>query len=55
MNKGGNDDSAMKGNSVIGEQNRHTTFRHMIDIADGFSDDPTFSMVRRHGGKAFAV
>jgi hypothetical protein len=55
INKGCNKNLAIDINSVIGEQNRRIPFRNMIYIADGLSDVPAFSVIRSHGGKAFAV
>ncbi|MDR0418368.1 MAG: haloacid dehalogenase-like hydrolase [Puniceicoccales bacterium] len=55
INKGCNKDLAIDINSVIGEKNRRIPFQNMIYIADGLSDVPAFSVIRSHGGKAFAV
>ena len=55
INKGCNKNLAIDINSVIGEQSRRIPFQNMIYVADGLSDIPAFSVIRSHGGKAFAV
>ncbi|HNX04496.1 MAG TPA: haloacid dehalogenase-like hydrolase [Opitutales bacterium] len=42
-------------NAKIDEKNRRVPIRNMIYIADGPSDVPVFSVVRGHGGLAYAV
>lgn len=42
-------------NSKVEESNRRVPFSNMIYIADGPSDVPVFSVIRRFGGKTFAI
>jgi len=42
-------------NQSMPEEHRRIPFKHMIYIADGPSDIPSFSVVKKGGGKAFAV
>ena len=42
-------------NSKIPEENRRVHFENMIYIADGPSDIPAFSVVRKNGGATFAI
>ncbi len=42
-------------NQSIAEEKRRVPFENMIYIADGPSDVPAFSVVKRNGGKTFAV
>ncbi|MBQ1546006.1 MAG: haloacid dehalogenase-like hydrolase [Clostridia bacterium] len=42
-------------NTKIGEELRRIPFRNMIYVADGPSDIPAFSLVKRNGGSTFAV
>lgn len=42
-------------NDDIAEEDRRVPFKNMIYIADGPSDIPSFSVVKRHGGLALAV
>jgi hypothetical protein len=42
-------------NAKIDEKNRRVPIRNMIYVADGPSDVPVFSVVRGHGGLAYAV
>ncbi len=42
-------------NQLMGEDDRRVPFRNMIYIADGPSDVPAFSLVKKNGGKTFAV
>lgn len=42
-------------NSKIPEENRRVHFENMIYIADGPSDIPAFSLVKKNGGATFAV
>ncbi|MDR3317251.1 MAG: haloacid dehalogenase-like hydrolase [Puniceicoccales bacterium] len=55
INKGSNKNSAIDVNATIDDCDRRVPFRNMIYIADGPSDIPAFSVIRRNGGKAFAV
>lgn len=42
-------------NSKIPEENRRVHFENMIYIADGPSDIPAFSLVKKNGGATFAI
>lgn len=42
-------------NSKIPEENRRVHFENMIYIADGPSDIPAFSLIKKNGGATFAV
>jgi hypothetical protein len=56
INKGVNlhpDDISV--NQAMQEQDRRVPFKNMIYIADGPSDVPAFSVVKKNEGKAFAV
>jgi len=55
INKGTNKNPAIDVNSFIEPSDRRVPIRNMIYIADGPSDVPVFSVVRKGGGKAFAV
>ncbi len=55
INKGVNVLKNISVNDVIPEEERRVPFKNMIYIADGPSDIPSFSVVRKHGGLAFAV
>lgn len=55
INKGVNASDSISVNDSIPYEQRRVPFEHMIYIADGPSDVPSFSVVRRHGGLAFAV
>lgn len=55
INKGVNADSELSVNDTIPEEDRRVPFRNMIYIADGPSDIPSFSVIREHGGLAYAV
>lgn len=55
INKGVNKEPSIKVNDTIDEDKRRVPFSNMIYVADGPSDVPSFSVVRKHGGKAFAV
>ena len=54
INKGVNA-ASISVNDSIAEEDRRVPFKNMIYIADGPSDIPSFSVVRKHGGKTFAV
>lgn len=55
INKGVNKVDRLSVNDMIPEDDRRVPFRNMIYVADGPSDVPSFSVVRKHGGQAFAV
>ncbi|WP_221030149.1 HAD family hydrolase [Actomonas aquatica] len=55
INKGTNKNAAIDVNSNIKPEDRRIPLQNMIYIADGPSDIPSFSVVKRGGGKAYAV
>ncbi len=55
INKGSNKNPAIDVNARIMPEDRRVPIRNMIYVADGPSDVPVFSVVRKGGGKAFAV
>jgi len=55
INKGTNKNSAIDVNANIAPEDRRIPFQNMIYIADGPSDIPSFSVVKKGGGKAYAV
>ncbi|MDR2812737.1 MAG: haloacid dehalogenase-like hydrolase [Puniceicoccales bacterium] len=55
INKGSNKNPAIDVNAAVDDCHRRIPFCNMIYIADGPSDIPAFSVIRGHGGKAFAV
>lgn len=55
INKGVNKLTEISVNDTIREEDRRVPFKNMIYIADGPSDIPSFSVVRKHGGLAYAV
>ncbi len=55
INKGVNKHEGISVNDMIPEEERRVPFRNMIYIADGPSDIPSFSVVRKMGGLAYAV
>ncbi len=55
INKGTNKNAAIDVNSNIKPEDRRIPVQNMIYIADGPSDIPSFSVVKRGGGKAYAV
>jgi len=55
INKGVNVERSVTVNSAIPEEERRVPMRNMIYVADGPSDVPSFSVVRKHGGLAYAV
>ena len=55
INKGSNKDDAIDVNAKLAHEDRRIPFQNMIYIADGPSDVPSFSVVRKFGGKAYAV
>lgn len=55
INKGANVYESVDVNQQMSEQDRRVPFHNMIYVADGPSDVPAFSVVKKGGGKAFAV
>lgn len=55
INKGTNKNPDVDVNAKVLADDRRVPFKNMIYIADGPSDVPVFSVVRKGGGKAFAV
>jgi hypothetical protein len=55
INKGTNKNPAIEVNSDVKAEDRRIPFQNMIYIADGPSDVPSFSVVKRNGGKAYGV
>ena len=55
INKGVNANRDISVNDSIAEDDRRVPFKNMIYIADGPSDIPSFSVVRKHGGLTYAV
>lgn len=55
INKGTNKNAAIDVNANIALEDRRIPFQNMIYIADGPSDIPSFSVVKKGGGKAYAV
>jgi len=55
INKGSNKDPAINVNAKLAHEDRRIPFQNMIYVADGPSDVPSFSVVRKFGGKAYAV
>lgn len=55
INKGTNVERSITVNEMIPEEERRVPFRNMIYVADGPSDIPSFSVVRKHGGRTYAV
>ncbi len=55
INKGSNKNPAIDVNAVVRAEDRRVPIKNMIYIADGPSDVPVFSVVRRNGGKTYAV
>ena len=55
INKGIPFDKGISVNSSIPEENRRVHMNNMIYIADGPSDIPAFSVVRKGGGATFAI
>jgi len=55
INKGSNKESTIDVNASIHEKDRRVPFNNMIYIADGPSDIPVFSIIKRFHGKAYAV
>ena len=55
INKGIGKIDGIEVNSKIPEENRRVHFKNMIYIADGPSDIPAFSVVKKNGGATFAI
>ncbi len=55
INKGTNKNPAIDVNANIAPEDRRVPFQNMIYIADGPSDIPSFSVVKKNGGKAYGV
>ncbi len=55
INKGVGVAEGISVNDDIPEEDRRIPFRNMVYIADGPSDIPSFSVVKKHGGLALAV
>ena len=55
INKGSNKNPEIDVNAVVQAEDRRVPFENMIYVADGPSDVPVFSLLRKNGGKAFAV
>lgn len=55
INKGVNKNTAINVNSKMSDAQRRVAFENMIYIADGPSDVPAFSLVKKFGGSTFAI
>ena len=55
INKGTNKNAAIDVNAKITPEDRRIPLQNMIYIADGPSDVPSFSVVKKGGGKTYAV
>jgi hypothetical protein len=55
INKGTNRNSAIDVNAKVTPEDRRIPLQNMIYIADGPSDVPSFSVVKKGGGKTYAV
>lgn len=55
INKGSNKNTDIDVNAKMANEDRRVPLSNMIYIADGPSDVPVFSVVKRGGGKTFAV
>lgn len=55
INKGTNKLSSINVNSKVAPNDRRVPIQNMIYVADGPSDVPVFSVVRKNGGRAYAV
>lgn len=55
INKGSNKNPEIDVNAVVRPQDRRVPFENMVYVADGPSDVPVFSVVRKGGGFAYAV
>lgn len=55
INKGTSKDPSIDVNAVVRSEDRRVPFESMLYIADGPSDVPVFSLLRKAGGKTYAV
>ena len=55
INKGTSKDPAIDVNAVVRPEDRRIPFESMLYVADGPSDVPVFSLLRKSGGKTYAV
>ncbi len=55
INKGCNKNDSIDVNSLVPAESRRVPFENMIYIADGPSDIPVFSLLKKYGGRAYAV
>lgn len=55
INKGVNKKNGIGVNAKMDEGQRRVSFKNMIYIADGPSDVPAFSLIKKNGGVTFAV
>jgi hypothetical protein len=55
INKGVNRNPGIDVNALMAQEDRRVPFRHMIYIADGPSDVPSFSILNAQGGKTLGV
>lgn len=55
INKGTNKNPSIDVNADIKPEDRRVPFQNMIYIADGPSDVPSFSVVKKNGGRTYAV
>ncbi len=55
INKGSNKNESIDVNAKMAKEDRRIPFQNMIYIADGPSDVPSFSVIRKFGGKTYAV
>ncbi|MGF1452137.1 MAG: haloacid dehalogenase-like hydrolase, partial [Opitutales bacterium] len=55
INKGSNRNPDIDVNAKMAQEDRRIPIYNMIYVADGPSDVPVFSVVRKGGGKCFAV
>lgn len=55
INKGVNKDSRISVNATISPEDRRIPFQNMVYIADGPSDVPVFSVVKKNEGRTYGV
>jgi len=55
INKGTNRNAAIDVNAMVAPEDRRIPLQNMIYIADGPSDVPSFSVVKKGGGKTYGV
>jgi hypothetical protein len=55
INKGTNKNPTIDVNSKLAPEDRRIPIKNMIYVADGPSDVPVFSVVRKNGGRSYAV